>query len=84
MNTQSMSIQSSDAGRVPESGTRRRRVRRRSAASLTARQSHAAPPAGAPVDGPGATRQPSGARILRRWSVADLIARAASAPGAIA
>ena len=35
-------------------------------------------------DRPDATRQVNGARILRRWSVADLIARAGGAPRAFA
>jgi hypothetical protein len=36
------------------------------------------------TDRPDATRRAAGARILRRWSVADLIARAGGAPRAFA
>jgi hypothetical protein len=35
-------------------------------------------------DRPDAARQARGARILRRWSVSDLIARAGGAPRAFA
>jgi hypothetical protein len=95
MSTQSMTIQSGD--RLPESAARRIRVRRRSAAALApahdhaavpaAAQDHAAAPVAASPARPDATRQGGGvggARILRRWSVADLIARAGGAPRAFA
>jgi hypothetical protein len=72
-------------------------MRRRSAAALAPAQDHdaalvpaedhdAAPVAASP-DRHDATHQVGGvggARILRRWSVADLIARAGGAPRAIA
>jgi hypothetical protein len=88
MNTQSLSIQSSDGHRLPESASRRIRTSRRSAAARAPRQDHtAAPSAASSPDRPDAARQVGGvggARILRRWSVSDLIARAAGAPSAIA
>jgi hypothetical protein len=88
MSTQSI-IQSPDEDRVREFGPRRIRVRRRSAAALAPAQDHAAAPTVASADRsePDGTRQPGGvggARILRRWSVADLIARADGAPRAMA
>ena len=85
MSTQSMTIQSGD--RRPESTSRRIRVRRRSAAGHAPGQDHAAAPVAASPDRPDAARQAGGvggARILRRWSVTDLIARAGGAPRAIA
>lgn len=84
MNTQPVSIQSSDADRRPESGARLPRVRRRPAAALAAAQGRAAEPSGALADHPNPTHQAGGPRILRRWSVADLIARAGGAPRAFA
>ena len=87
MNTQSISIQSPDEDRLAESASRRIRVRRRFAAALAPAQDHAAAPVTASPDRPAATRDAggvAGARILRRWSVADLIARAGGAPRAIA
>ena len=84
MNTQPINIQSSDADRRAESGARRTRVRRRPAAVLAAAQGRAAEPSGAPTDHPNRPHQAGGSRILRRWSVADLIARAAVAPRAFA
>jgi hypothetical protein len=85
MTTHSMSIQSGD--RFSESASRRIRVRRRSAAAPSAAQDPTAAPVAASPDRPDATRQAGGvggARILRRWSVADLIARAGGPPRAIA
>ena len=70
MSTQSISIQSPNAERIPESAARRVRVRRR--------------PAAVSPDRREATGQVGGARILRRWSVAELIARAGGAPRAFA
>jgi hypothetical protein len=84
MNTQPITIQSSDADRRAESGARRPRVRRRPAAVLAAAQGRGEQPNGAPTDHPHPTHQAGGPRILRRWSVADLIARAAVAPRAFA
>ena len=51
---------------------------------LAAGQDTAATPAAASPDRPDPRRQTGGARILRRWSVADLIARAGGAPRAFA
>ncbi len=41
-------------------------------------------PKSSSTDRSDATRRVSGARVLRRWSVAELIARAAGAPRAFA
>jgi hypothetical protein len=83
MNTQTIGIQSSE-DRLPESGTRRIRVRRRPATPLGTPQGRTAESRGASTDHPNTTNQAGGARILRRWSVADLIARAGGAPRAFA
>ncbi|MGZ4172666.1 MAG: hypothetical protein ACXVR1_10115 [Solirubrobacteraceae bacterium] len=82
MNTHSMRIQS--GGHRPQVASRRTRVRRRSAAALAPAPDHAAAPVAASPARLDAKRQEGGARILRRWSVADLIARAAGTPRAIA
>ena len=95
MSTHTMTQQSPD--RLSESASRRIRMRRRSAAALAPAQDHAAAlapaqdhdaaPVAASLDRPDAARQVAevgGARILRRWSVADLIARAGGAPRAMA
>jgi hypothetical protein len=88
MSTQSMNNQSGDG--LPESTSRRIRVRRRSATALAPAPDHAVAPVAASPARPDATRHVGGvravggARILRRWSVADLIARAGGAPRAIA
>lgn len=58
--------------------------RRREPAALAAGQNDAAAPGAASPDRPDTGRRVSGARILRRWSVSDLIARAGSAPRAFA
>jgi hypothetical protein len=87
MHTPSMSIQSRNRHRLPEAASRGIRARRRQAATFTPAQDHAAAPGAASPDRPEATRQVGrvgGARILRRWSVADLIARAGRAPRPIA
>jgi hypothetical protein len=86
MNVQSPSIQSPD-GERPESAARRIRVRRRFTPAPAPRRDEVAASAAASADRPDTTRPVGGvgeARILRRWSVADLIARAGGAPRAIA
>ena len=85
MNTQTISIQPPEGDRLPGAGTRRIRVRRRPTTALATPQGRAAEARGASTDHPNdTTHQASGARILRRWSVAELIARAAGAPRAFA
>jgi hypothetical protein len=84
MSTQSISIQSPDRDRTRESAARRIRVPRRSAAALASGQDHAATPHATSPDRPAAAHQGRGARILRRWSITDLIARAGGAPRAFA
>lgn len=84
MSTQSISIQSPDRDRLRESAARRIRVTRRSAAGCPPGQGHAAAPHATSPDRPDTTRPVGGARILRRWSVTDLIARAGGAPRAFA
>ncbi|MFL5859868.1 MAG: hypothetical protein ACJ780_03690 [Solirubrobacteraceae bacterium] len=77
-----MSIQV--GARLGESASRRTRLHRRSSAALAATREHPpGPPRGVP-NRAGATDQGGGAQVLRRWSVADLIARAGGAPHAIA
>jgi hypothetical protein len=58
--------------------------RRREPAALAAGQDAAAAPEAASPDRPDTRRPVSGARILRRWSVSDLIARAGGTPRAFA
>ena len=58
--------------------------RRRQPAALAAGPNSTAAPEAASPDRPDPRRQTGGARVLRRWSVADLIARAGGAPRAIA
>jgi hypothetical protein len=82
MTTQSIHIQSPDQD--PDGGARRIRGRRRSAPALAAGRDHATARASESPDRPDATHQAGGARILRRWSVADLIARATVAQRALA
>jgi hypothetical protein len=85
MTTQSIAIQPSDGHRSLESTARRIRRRRRQAAALAAGQRSVAATAAVSPDRPESARHPSGgAQILRRWSVADLIARAGGAPRAFA
>lgn len=84
MSTQSLTIKPPDGDRFVESASRRLRVRQRSAAAQAPAQDHVAAPTVASPDRPDARRQVGGARILRRWSVAELIARAGGAPRAIA
>jgi hypothetical protein len=70
-----------------EPGAHRIRVRRRQAAALAAGLRAADAPSPDSRDRTDGTREPGGvggARILRRWSVADLIARADGAPRAMA
>lgn len=82
MKTQSVPTQS--ANRNLERRVQRMLGRRREPAALAAGQINApAPGAGSP-DARDARRPVSGARILRRWSVSDLIARAGGAPRAFA
>ncbi|HEX3688817.1 MAG TPA: hypothetical protein VHV28_03945 [Solirubrobacteraceae bacterium] len=84
MPSHSIHIQSPKQDRGPDA--HRIRIRRRPAAALTAGTGQhivAAPNTDSP-DHPEATRQAGGARILRRWSVTDLIARAGGAPRAFA
>jgi hypothetical protein len=90
MTTQAMNTPSPSRELLTESAGRRMRVRRRSAATLASGQDHAAAPGAASPDRPDATREVGGvggvggARVLRRWSVTDLIARAGGAPRAMA
>jgi hypothetical protein len=84
MNTQAIHTQSPNEDRPAESTARRIRVRRRAAASLAAGQERVAAARAANPDRAYASRKVSGARILRRWSVSDLIARAGGAPRAFA
>jgi hypothetical protein len=58
--------------------------RRRQPAALAAGQNHATALGDDSPDSRDARRPVSDARILRRWSVADLIARAGGSPRAIA
>jgi hypothetical protein len=86
MPTQSIAIQSPDENRSLESVRRVRRRRRQSAARAAGQQSVAAA-AEMSSDHSDPRRQApgvGGARILRRWSVADLIATAGGAPRAFA
>jgi hypothetical protein len=83
MNTQTISIQSPDRDLRAERGARRSRVRRGPAVALARRADAAEAARAVSPDRPEAARQAGGvggARILRRWSVADLIARAGGAP----
>jgi hypothetical protein len=85
MSTQSLIIKPPDEDRFVESASRRMRVRQRSAPAEAPAKDHvAAPTAASPGRPDAARRQVGGARILRRWSVAELIARAGGAPRAIA
>jgi hypothetical protein len=74
MNTHTITTQSPDTNVPRESTARRIRVSRRTATMPEAVSSGR----------PEARRQTGGARILRRWSVADLIASAGGAPRAFA
>jgi hypothetical protein len=58
--------------------------RRREPAALSAGRNTAAAPEAASLYRPDTRRPVSGARILRRWSVSDLIARAWGTPRAFA
>jgi hypothetical protein len=78
MNTQSVPSQSPN--RNLERRVQRMLGRRREPAALAAGQNDAA----ASPDRTDTRRPVSGARILRRWSVSDLIARAGGAPRAFA
>jgi hypothetical protein len=80
--TQSIKTQPPDTRRA--SSASRVRNRRGAAASPGVERGHAGARATQSPDRPDATRQAGGARILRRWSVKDLIARAGGAPRAIA
>ena len=87
MNTQSIAIERPDGNRSLESTARRIRRRRRQSAALAAGQHSVAATAAVSSDRLDSERQAGGAgeaRILRRWSVADLIARAGGAPRAFA
>jgi len=87
MTTQSITIQSPDGNGALESTARRVRRRRRQSAARAAGQQSVAAAAELSSDRPETTRQApgvGGARILRRWSVADLIATAGGAPRAFA
>ncbi len=81
MNTQSLPTQSPN--RNLERRVQRMLGRRREPAALTAGQDTAASVVVSP-DRRDAARPASGGRILRRWSVSDLIARAGGAPRAFA
>jgi hypothetical protein len=74
MSTQAITLHSPDTNAPRESTTRRLRVGRRSMTT----------PNAVSPDRPDAGRPVGGARILLRWSVADLIARAGGAPRAFA
>ncbi|HXD66019.1 MAG TPA: hypothetical protein VNV17_15460 [Solirubrobacteraceae bacterium] len=78
MNTQSVPTQSPN--RNLERRVQRMLGRRREPAALAAGQNDAA----TSPDRTDTRRPVSGARILRRWSVSDLIARAGGAPRAFA
>jgi hypothetical protein len=84
MTTQSITIQSRDGNRALESTARRVRRRRRQSAARASGQPSVAAAAARSSDRPDTTRQAPGARILRRWSVTDLIATAGGAPRAFA
>ena len=84
MTTQSIPIQPRDGHRSLESTARRIRRRRRQSAALAAGQNSVAATAAESPDRPGSGRPAGGGQILRRWSVADLIARAGGAPRAFA
>jgi hypothetical protein len=89
MTTQSIAIQSPDGNRSLEYTARRVRRRRRQSAALAAGQQSVEAAVEVSSDRPSPDRpapgrQAPGARILRRWSVADLIARAGGAPRAFA
>jgi hypothetical protein len=87
MTTQSITIQSPDGNRALESTARRVRRRLRKSAAPAAGQPSVAAAVARSSDRPDATRQApgvGGARILRRWSVTDLIATASRAPRAFA
>ena len=87
MTTQSITIQSPDGNGALESTARRVRRRRRQSAARAAGQQSVAAAATVSSDRQD-PRRPApgvgGARILRRWSVADLIATAGGAPRAFA
>jgi hypothetical protein len=82
MNTQFAPTQSPN--RDLERRVQRMLGRRRQPAALATGQNHAEAPGSESPDDRDVRRPVSGARILRRWSVADLIARAGGAPRAIA
>jgi hypothetical protein len=84
MTTQSIAIPSSNGNSALESTARRVRRRRRQSAARAAGQPSVAAAAEVSSDRPDPGRPASGARILRRWSVADLIATAGGAPRAFA
>jgi hypothetical protein len=84
MTSQSNAIQSPDGNRALESTARRVRRRRRQSAARAAGQQSVTAAAEVSSDRQDSRRQAPGARILRRWSVADLIATAGGAPRAFA
>jgi hypothetical protein len=84
MTQQAMNTPSPSREVLTEASGRRTRGRRRSAAALASGQDHVATPRATSPDRPDCARQVGGARILRRWSVTDLIARAGGAPRAFA
>jgi len=84
MTTQSIAIPSPDGNRSLEYTARRVRRRRRQSAALAPGQQSVAAAAEVSSDRPDHGRPGPGARILRRWSVADLIATAGGAPRAFA
>jgi hypothetical protein len=84
MTTQSIAIQSPDVNRSGESTARRVRRRRQQSAARAAGQQSVAAAAEVSSDRLDPRRPAPGARILRRWSVADLIATAGGAPRAFA
>jgi len=84
MTTQSIAIQSPDGNRALESTARRGRRRRRQSAARAAGEQSVAAAAAVSSDRQDLGRQAPGARILRRWSVAELIATAGGAPRAFA
>jgi hypothetical protein len=84
MTTQTIAIQSRHGNRSLEYTARRVLRHRRQSASLDAGQQSVAAAAEVSSDHPDPGHQPPAARVLRRWSVADLIATAGGAPRAFA
>lgn len=82
--TATQSIQTQSPARRRASSALRGRNHPRSAAPPAVERAHLGAPASKSPDHADATRPAGGARVLRRWSVTDLIARAGGAPRAFA